>query len=96
LLQGIYRGLRDTITPLWATVGANALNLLLLPPLIFAPLNWGVAGSAAATGASQALPVLLLMVILVVRYRLRLSLRQVSLQQVAALFAPTGAAADSG
>lgn len=46
--QGVFRGLGDTRTPLAATLGCNAANLVLNPLLIFG-LGWGVAGAAQAT-----------------------------------------------
>ncbi len=53
--QGIFRGLQDTQTPLAATLGSNALNVILCPILIFAA-GWGVSGAALATVLSQLLP----------------------------------------
>eukprot|EP00908_Phaeocystis_cordata_P020401 Transcript_32063.p2 GENE.Transcript_32063~~Transcript_32063.p2 ORF type:complete len:523 (+),score=176.60 Transcript_32063:65-1633(+) len=53
-LQGAFRGARDTATPLLAALVGTGLNLILDPLLIGARLlNWGVAGAALATSASQ-------------------------------------------
>ena len=52
-MQGVFRGVGDTKTPLLATVVSNALNVLLDPIFIFA-LRWGVVGAALATVTSQA------------------------------------------
>jgi len=54
-VQGVFRGLGDTRTPLVATLGCNALNLALDPLLIFA-LGWGVAGAAQATVLAEVHP----------------------------------------
>ena len=51
-LQGVYRGLGDTRTPLWGTLACNAINVLLAPLLIFSA-DWGCRGAALATVASQ-------------------------------------------
>ncbi len=52
-IQGIFRGLQDTRTPLAATLASNAINLVLAPLLIFTA-GMGVRGAAIATVASQA------------------------------------------
>jgi len=49
----VFRGLGDTRTPLAATLGCNAVNLVLNPLLIFG-LGWGVAGAAQATVLAEA------------------------------------------
>ena len=51
-MQGVYRGLGDTRTPLWGTLACNAINVLLAPLLIFS-VDWGCRGAALATVASQ-------------------------------------------
>ena len=51
-MQGVYRGLGDTRTPLWGTLACNAINVLLAPLLIFSA-DWGCRGAALATVASQ-------------------------------------------
>lgn len=50
--QGVFRGLADTRTPLYATVAAACLNVVLGWGLIFGA-RLGVPGAAAATVASQ-------------------------------------------
>jgi putative MATE family efflux protein len=50
--HGIFRGVQDTRTPLWVTLGLNLVNLVLDPVLIFG-LGWGLAGAAWATVAAQ-------------------------------------------
>ena len=51
-LQGVYRGLGDTRTPLWGTLACNGINVVLAPLLIFTA-DWGCRGAALATVASQ-------------------------------------------
>lgn len=51
-LQGVYRGLGDTRTPLWGTLACNGINVVLAPLLIFTA-DWGCCGAALATVASQ-------------------------------------------
>lgn len=51
--HGAFRGYQDTRTPLWVTLGLNAVNLILDPLLIFG-LGWGLAGAAWATVIAQA------------------------------------------
>ncbi|CAI5478407.1 unnamed protein product [Closterium sp. Yama58-4] len=50
--QGVFRGLKDTRTPLAASVSGNVVNILLDPLLIFS-CGLGVSGAAAATVAAQ-------------------------------------------
>lgn len=52
VLQGVYRGLQDTRTPFYATVAANALNVVLGWCFIFG-LHLGVRGAALATVTAQ-------------------------------------------
>lgn len=52
ILQGVYRGLQDTKTPFYATVAANALNIVLGWTFIFG-LQLGVRGAAMATVTAQ-------------------------------------------
>ena len=67
-LQGAFRGARDTATPLLAALVGTGLNLILDPLLIGARLlNWGVAGAALATSASQYAAVAMLTRALAVR-----------------------------
>eukprot|EP00249_Psilotum_nudum_P013537 c24385_g1_i1 orf=167-2071(+) len=51
-VQGVFRGFKDTKTPLYATMAGNTLNILLGPILIFF-LGLGVSGAAIATVISQ-------------------------------------------
>lgn len=51
-VQGVFRGLKDTKTPLYASGAGNILNALLFPICIFT-LRFGVSGAAIATVASQ-------------------------------------------
>ena len=51
-VQGVYRGLGDTRTPLWGTLACNAINVVLAPLLIFSA-DWGCRGAALATVTSQ-------------------------------------------
>ncbi len=46
--QGIFRGIGDTKSPLYATLAGNVLNVGLAPLLIFG-LDWGADGAAWAT-----------------------------------------------
>jgi putative MATE family efflux protein len=50
--HGIFRGLQDTRTPLWITLGLNLVNLVLDPILIFG-VGWGLEGAAWATVVAQ-------------------------------------------
>ncbi|GAB2300171.1 Protein DETOXIFICATION 42 [Dionaea muscipula] len=51
-LQGIFRGFKDTRTPLFATVVGDVMNIILDPILIFA-CHLGVSGAAIAHVVSQ-------------------------------------------
>lgn len=51
-VQGVFRGLKDTKTPLAATLLATAANVGLDPLLMFG-LGWGTSGAALATVVSQ-------------------------------------------
>jgi putative MATE family efflux protein len=56
VLTSFFRGLGDTRTPLYVSLGANAVNAVLDYGLIFGELGmprWGVAGAGAATAAGQ-------------------------------------------
>lgn len=72
ITQGIFRGLGDTVAPMWASVLANGVNLVLDPVFIFV-LGWGVAGAALATVAGHVVSVLWLLRKLALRLRLRLA-----------------------
>jgi MATE family multidrug resistance protein len=50
--EGAFRGYGDTKVPLFASLAASFINLILDPILMFT-LGMGVAGAAAATGISQ-------------------------------------------
>ncbi|KAK9682998.1 hypothetical protein RND81_10G111600 [Saponaria officinalis] len=51
-MQGVFRGLKDTKTPLYATVAADGANIILDPIFIFA-CHLGVSGAAIAHVISQ-------------------------------------------
>nr|XP_043610577.1 protein DETOXIFICATION 43-like [Erigeron canadensis]XP_043610578.1 protein DETOXIFICATION 43-like [Erigeron canadensis] len=51
-MQGVFRGFKDTKTPLYATVAGDVANIILDPILIFA-CNMGVSGAAIAHVLSQ-------------------------------------------
>ncbi|CAK9211428.1 unnamed protein product [Sphagnum troendelagicum] len=51
-VQGVFRGFKDTKTPLYASLAGNAINIVLDPILMFS-LQFGVGGAAVATVASQ-------------------------------------------
>ncbi|KAJ7538687.1 hypothetical protein O6H91_11G059500 [Diphasiastrum complanatum] len=59
-VQGVFRGFKDTKTPLYATVAGNIANIVLDPILMFG-VGYGVTGAAVATVISQYLIVLLLL-----------------------------------
>uniref|UniRef100_A0A7N0T6Q4 Protein DETOXIFICATION n=1 Tax=Kalanchoe fedtschenkoi TaxID=63787 RepID=A0A7N0T6Q4_KALFE len=51
-LQGIFRGFKDTTTPLYATLAGDVMNIILDPILIFV-CHLGVSGAAIAHVVSQ-------------------------------------------
>lgn len=51
-MQGVFRGFKDTKTPLYATVAGDTANIILDPILIFA-CHMGVSGAAIAHVLSQ-------------------------------------------
>jgi len=56
VLTSFFRGKGDTFTPLYVSLGANAVNALLDYGLIFGNLGlprWGVAGAGVATAVGQ-------------------------------------------
>ncbi|GAV67012.1 MatE domain-containing protein, partial [Cephalotus follicularis] len=59
-MQGVFRGFKDTKTPLYATVIGDAANIILDPIFIFA-LRLGVSGAAIAHVLSQYLISLILL-----------------------------------
>ncbi|KAL0339087.1 UNVERIFIED_CONTAM: protein DETOXIFICATION 43 [Sesamum angustifolium] len=59
-MQGVFRGFKDTKTPLYATVAGDLMNIVLDPILIFA-CRLGVSGAAIAHVLSQYLISLILL-----------------------------------
>ncbi|KAJ4820104.1 Protein DETOXIFICATION [Rhynchospora pubera] len=59
-MQGVFRGLKDTKTPLYATVAGDATNIILDPIFIFV-FRLGVSGAAIAHVISQYLIALILL-----------------------------------
>ena len=56
LLAAFFRGLGDTRTPLWITIFANVMNVVLDYALIFGAFGlpeWGVAGAGIATAIAE-------------------------------------------
>ncbi|CAO2825451.1 unnamed protein product [Amaranthus hypochondriacus] len=51
-MQGIFRGFKDTKTPLYATVAGDVTNIILDPIFMFV-FRWGVGGAAIAHVISQ-------------------------------------------
>ncbi|WVZ95164.1 hypothetical protein U9M48_040962 [Paspalum notatum var. saurae] len=51
-MQGVFRGLKDTKTPLYATVAGDAINIVLDPIFMFV-FQYGVRGAAIAHVISQ-------------------------------------------
>ncbi|KAH1108682.1 hypothetical protein J1N35_012450 [Gossypium stocksii] len=68
-MQGIFRGFKDTKTPLYATVTGDVTNIILDPIFIFV-LRLGVSGAAIAHVLSQYLITLILLCQLVKRVEL--------------------------
>lgn len=62
-IQGVFRGFKDTKTPLYVTMAGNLVNIILDPILIFT-LKLGVCGAAIATIISQYIIVGLLLWVL--------------------------------
>ncbi|XP_071720317.1 protein DETOXIFICATION 43-like isoform X2 [Rutidosis leptorrhynchoides] len=60
-MQGVFRGFKDTKTPLYATVAGDAANIILDPIFIFV-CKLGVSGAAIAHVLSQYLIALILLV----------------------------------
>lgn len=56
--HGLFRGLQDTRTPLFITVGVNSINAILAYTLIY-PVGLGVRGAAIATLSAQSVGALL-------------------------------------
>lgn len=59
-MQGVFRGFKDTRTPLYATVVGDAANIILDPILMFV-CHMGVAGAAVAHVVSQYLITVILL-----------------------------------
>ncbi|KAG6762389.1 hypothetical protein NC652_023176 [Populus alba x Populus x berolinensis] len=59
-MQGVFRGFKDTKTPLYATVIGDLTNIVLDPIFIFV-FKWGVSGAAIAHVLSQYLISLILL-----------------------------------
>ncbi|KAM3323409.1 protein DETOXIFICATION 43 [Capsicum chacoense] len=59
-MQGVFRGFKDTKTPLFATVAGDLTNIILDPIFIFV-FHWGVSGAAIAHVLSQYLISLILL-----------------------------------
>ncbi len=78
-LQSFFRGIGDTLTPLFVTLLANLVNVVLDYGLIFGELGlpaWGVAGAGTATAVADAVAALALLLALArgrvrARYRTR-------------------------
>ncbi|XP_028080556.1 protein DETOXIFICATION 42-like isoform X5 [Camellia sinensis] len=51
-MQGVFRGFKDTKTPLYATVAGDAMNIILDPIFIFV-FHLGISGAAVAHVISQ-------------------------------------------
>ncbi|KAL5708269.1 Protein DETOXIFICATION 42 [Ranunculus cassubicifolius] len=76
-MQGIFRGFKDTKTPLYATVAGDVTNIMLDPIFIFV-FHWGVKGAAFAHIISQ----YLIAVILLLRLRKRIDLLPPSISEL--------------
>ncbi|KAK1282606.1 MATE efflux family protein 1 [Acorus calamus] len=63
-MQGVFRGFKDTKTPLYATGAADASNIALDAILIFV-FRWGVSGAAIAHAISQYLMAVILLLRLI-------------------------------
>lgn len=88
VLQGVFRGLGDTRSPLWATLICNGLNILL-DALFIIVLGWGVKGAAWATIIGQATAAIGLLVVLTRRYSISFKGRR-ALDSAARFLGPTG------
>ncbi|WOL11683.1 protein DETOXIFICATION 42 [Canna indica] len=65
-MQGVFRGFKDTKTPLYATVAGDVTNIILDPILMFV-FHMGVSGAAIAHVISQYLITLILLCRLVLK-----------------------------
>ncbi|KAK9841930.1 hypothetical protein WJX84_002435 [Apatococcus fuscideae] len=86
--QGVFRGLGDTRTPLYATLACNLLNIILNPLLIFG-CKMGVVGSALGTLIAQTIGAAVLVVALQRKVRLKLA-GDAALDSLKKFVAPTG------
>ncbi|XP_078446857.1 MATE efflux family protein [Wolffia australiana] len=59
-IQGVFRGFKDTQTPLFC-VGLGNISAAVLFPILMYSLHWGVSGAALATVASQYIATFLLL-----------------------------------
>ena len=66
--HGAFRGYQDTRTPLYVSLGLNAVNFALDPLLIFG-FGWGLTGAAIATALAQWTGALGFLWLLLVRHR---------------------------
>ncbi|KAL3154248.1 hypothetical protein ABBQ32_013747 [Trebouxia sp. C0010 RCD-2024] len=87
-LQGVFRGLGDTRSPLWATILCNGVNVVL-DALFIMYFGWGVAGAAWATIIGQAVAAIGLFVVLGRRYSISFRGKQ-ALQSASKFLGPTG------
>nr|XP_043611384.1 protein DETOXIFICATION 43-like isoform X3 [Erigeron canadensis] len=76
-MQGVFRGFKDTKTPLYATVVGDVVNIILDPILIFV-CHLGVSGAAIAHVLSQ----YLISIILLVRLMTEVDLLPPSMKQL--------------
>ena len=76
--NGVFRGLQDTRTPLFVTLGVSLINLVLDPLFIFG-FGWGIRGAALATILAQYTGALWFLGLLLKNTALPLSARGLSL-----------------
>ncbi|DBA99785.1 TPA: hypothetical protein ACH3X3_012329 [Trebouxia sp. C0006] len=88
VLQGVFRGLGDTKSPLWATLICNGVNVVLDAVFIMY-FGWGVRGAAWATIIGQAVAALGLFGVLSRRYSISFK-GKAALTSAAKFLGPTG------